>query len=789
MSQEEPQVMTGLMPDVKSSDASTTSDCYSADPSSEGLTGLASSDSHTLNEGPSDHHDLRPSDSSEGLADAMGSGAGAGNGGGRLRRLKDSPPMTQVGSGLRRPQTGVGSGLLNLTEGAGPIVQGVMALPWWGQEEKAMDLSKALALKVRETCQTVKHLTDMMYVLHSQALESETFGFQVAFLFGSLSQLELEGVKCRNIFLRKIQDDFSRLPDLEISTKLNLVTLLCQVFRRVRVADGTTIDALSGPIMTCLMDVLDHPTDSSLIVFSKQVQIVGPELQRIVPEKFSELLKRVRLCLIRSPSSNQSQALSGPALGCILLVLELSLSRWKLTHTLEDFFAQEMPTYSRFSPMDVSNTNIVLDNLPHVEKVPCNNTQEKNLALLAALALQQPLPISSPMDMRPPMILPDVSVPPPNFRPIHPGNTMPPSVQKPMGKNYGPPAFRSAGGISSWDEDLPGEIGNRASHFVDPMQAQDLNSFGAMGDSFLGRDALAVRNVSHQPPGNNIILSGGLGGALGMNSPRNDFGLMESHSSSLGPPATAPAGMVPWSTGSNERHQDRTPFGGNWSRSNSMKESETNYRGKGLSRRSTENNSWGSTPSNSEWQNDSSTWNKDPTPPIWGGSEDPSRLSSGRVGVSDWSSQQPMQQQQPPPQQLPPPMLHQPQRSNFEAPRRVSSFTEPSVSRDFDYNVPSAGGSSSSSSSKQLISGATSWSPVAAHAEESSGWGTPPRKDTNGSGWGQMPSTVPPMGSGANGNSDDATPYSIDTWGESVPNNSSSSTNIHVSAKPWDVDD
>lgn len=780
-----------LVPDVQPSDTTFSGDQVSGDPTQGGASTsvVTRSDSKTV-DGELADNETRTSDSSEAYGEtSTGSGT---NGGGRLRRLKDSLPVTHSGSGLRRPQSGVGSGLLNLTEGAGPIVQGVMALPWWGQEEKAMDLAKALALKVRETCQTVKHLTDMMYVLHSQALESETFGFQVAFLFGSLSQLELEGVKCRNIFLRKIQDDFSRLPDLELATKLNLVTLLCQVFRRVRVADGTTIDALSGPIMTCLMDVLDHPTDSSFIVFSKQVQIVGPELQRIVPEKFVELLKRVRLCLIRSSSSNYSQDLTGPALACLLLILELSLNHWKLTQAMEDFFAQEMPSYSRFSPMDVSNTNIVLDNLPHVEKVPCNNTQEKNLALLAALALQQPLPISSPMDIRPPMILPDVSVPPPNFRPIHPGNSMPPSVQKSIGKNYGPPAFRSSGGISSWDEDLVGEVGNRSNHFVDPMQGQDLNSFGAMGDNYLGRDAMSVRNAPHQQPSNNIILSSGLGGALGINAARNDFGLMESHSSSLGPPATAPAGMVPWSTGSNERHQDRTPsagpFSGNWSRSNSMKENESNYRGKGLSRRGTENSSWGSTPSNSEWQNEpsSTTWNKDPTPPIWGGCEDPGRLSSGRVTVGDWSSQQPLQQQS---QQLPPPMLHQPQRSNFEAPRRVSSFTEPSVSRDYDYNVPSVGGSSSSSSSKQLISGATSWSPVAA-PEESSGWGTPPRKDTNGSGWGQMPPTVPPMVPGANGNNDDATPYSIDTWGESAPNNSSSSsTNIHVSAKPWDVDD
>lgn len=158
MSQDEPETKVDLVPDVQPSDTTFSGDQVSGDPTQGGASTsvVTRSDSKTV-DGELADNETRTSDSSEAYGEtSTGSGT---NGGGRLRRLKDSLPVTHSGSGLRRPQSGVGSGLLNLTEGAGPIVQGVMALPWWGQEEKAMDLAKALALKVRETCQTVKHLT------------------------------------------------------------------------------------------------------------------------------------------------------------------------------------------------------------------------------------------------------------------------------------------------------------------------------------------------------------------------------------------------------------------------------------------------------------------------------------------------------------------------------------------------------------------------------------------------------------------------------------------------------
>jgi hypothetical protein len=99
----------------------------------------------------------------------------------------------------------------------------------------------------------------MMHLLHEKSLRSESFAAKTALLFGCLSQLEIDGVRCRNIFLKRIQQDFVVRADMrrrDAASFSNLVTLLCQVFRRVRVADGTTISALAGPIFDCLADLL-----------------------------------------------------------------------------------------------------------------------------------------------------------------------------------------------------------------------------------------------------------------------------------------------------------------------------------------------------------------------------------------------------------------------------------------------------------------------------------------------------------------------------------------------------
>jgi len=48
----------------------------------------------------------------------------------------------------------------------------------------------------------------MLSSLHEESLEDEKFAPKVAMLFGCLSQMEVEGVKCRRIFLKKIQAEF-----------------------------------------------------------------------------------------------------------------------------------------------------------------------------------------------------------------------------------------------------------------------------------------------------------------------------------------------------------------------------------------------------------------------------------------------------------------------------------------------------------------------------------------------------------------------------------------------------
>ena len=83
----------------------------------------------------------------------------------------------------------------------------------------------------------------MLNEVHDCALSSEPACVGASHLFRSLSQLEVDGLKCRNVFLKRIQADFEARASLKAQSRdkyLNLVTLLCQVFRRVRVADGKT---------------------------------------------------------------------------------------------------------------------------------------------------------------------------------------------------------------------------------------------------------------------------------------------------------------------------------------------------------------------------------------------------------------------------------------------------------------------------------------------------------------------------------------------------------------------
>ena len=195
----------------------------------------------------------------------------------------------------------------------------------------------------------------MMHALHVRSLRSATFAARTALLFGCLSQMEVDGVKCRSIFLRKIQEEFG-LKEREgraasEAERRNLIVLLCEVFRRVRVADGTAIRALAGPAIAGLAGLLRDDDEEDLAVFSEQLQAIGPELRAAQEAPFEDLMLRTRSFLLTFAG-----CLSSASLGRLMLVLELSCSSgWVLPPAVEDFYRSNLPEGARLPPAVVGS--------------------------------------------------------------------------------------------------------------------------------------------------------------------------------------------------------------------------------------------------------------------------------------------------------------------------------------------------------------------------------------------------------------------------------------------------
>ena len=184
----------------------------------------------------------------------------------------------------------------------------------------------------------------------------------------------------RDIILRCIQTDFKRehrtnqdrpkyfssLPGKgeilaqDEATFLNSVSLLCEVFEHLRLADGTVINVLAVrkstktnrnlmstakvPILEYCTLLLDSPSPPGVALLGKQLQVsllnrilmhkktqsliflcqaIGEDVHRSKPEKFSDLLLKVRQTLVNPPPNLQSDSLA-----TLLLLLESHLLRW-----------------------------------------------------------------------------------------------------------------------------------------------------------------------------------------------------------------------------------------------------------------------------------------------------------------------------------------------------------------------------------------------------------------------------------------------------------------------------
>merc|ERR1719384_805964 len=125
--------------------------------------------------------------------------------------------------------------------------------------------------------------------MHRRSLSSQQFGRRAARALGQVAQLEVGGVKLRDIILRCIQTDFKRKEAIlaqDEATFLNSVSLLCEVFHHLRLADGTVINVLAVPILEYCDLLLSQPTEPAISLLGRQLQVIGEEVQRSRPEKF-----------------------------------------------------------------------------------------------------------------------------------------------------------------------------------------------------------------------------------------------------------------------------------------------------------------------------------------------------------------------------------------------------------------------------------------------------------------------------------------------------------------------
>ena len=130
--------------------------------------------------------------------------------------------------------------------------------------------------------------------MHRLALGSEEAGRKAARAFGVVSQLEVGGTKLRDVVLRCIQTDFKREttyhiflsgnPHLICAGKdeilaegepgfLAAVSLLCEVFHHLRLADGTVINVLAVPILEYCDLLLSQPTEPAISLLGRQLQV------------------------------------------------------------------------------------------------------------------------------------------------------------------------------------------------------------------------------------------------------------------------------------------------------------------------------------------------------------------------------------------------------------------------------------------------------------------------------------------------------------------------------------
>jgi hypothetical protein len=193
-------------------------------------------------------------------------------------------------------------------------------------EDKKTEQVRRITKCMKYLCNSEDSLKSVVDEMHMKSLDDEEFGRKAARAFGNVSQLEVMGVKLRDVVLRCIQTDFKRKEEIlaQNETKfLNSVNLLCEVFEHMRLADGTVFNVLAVAILEYCDILITNPSPQNVNLLGRQLQVIGEEVQRSKPDKFTDFLLKVRQMII-SPCA----ALTAESRCILLHILESHLLRW-----------------------------------------------------------------------------------------------------------------------------------------------------------------------------------------------------------------------------------------------------------------------------------------------------------------------------------------------------------------------------------------------------------------------------------------------------------------------------
>ncbi|XP_077993784.1 CBP80/20-dependent translation initiation factor-like [Glandiceps talaboti] len=250
------------------------------------------------------------------------------------------------GRGIRPAQDGL-TGPLRRPNINGQVGQSISTLEEITNRMKQVDMATVeedatqVMNMVQNYADTGKQLQDVGDSLCRLALDNFSFGLEAAQLCNRLANIEVEGVKFRNIILKLLQAEFGRRENLKndaINTWLGLVTFLVELFVVMRTQNGEILKALAKPVFVCVTELLGNSTEEEVEHCIHELKRRGGFLQEQDNCSMEKVLLSVRDRLLDPDTSTFVR--------CLLLeVLEMSANGWTLNDGIKAYYKEIISRY------------------------------------------------------------------------------------------------------------------------------------------------------------------------------------------------------------------------------------------------------------------------------------------------------------------------------------------------------------------------------------------------------------------------------------------------------------